>query len=267
MTDTKPVIALVLGAGSARGLAHIGVIQVLLEEDIPFDFIVGSSMGAMVGAIYASGADIYLFDKMMEYMNTGIMLDVQLPRFGFVAGKRINSFITLLTKNKSFHELQPPVMVVATDLISGQRIVFDEGPVAEAVRASISIPGVLTPVRKDGMVLVDGAVIDRLPVEVAKARGADIVIAVDVTFGPDRKVTIKNTMDVIMTALDIMQKYHFDSIGPQADILIQPAVGHIASRDFERSREAVDIGRMATLEKVAEMKEKIKNFSSKTRTD
>lgn len=267
MAKTKPLVALVLGAGSARGLAHIGVIQVLLEEDIAFDFIVGSSMGAMVGAIYASGADIYMFDKMIEHMNTGLMVDVQVPRFGFVAGKRINSFICLLTKNKTFHDLQPPVMVVATDLISGQRIVFDEGPVAEAVRASISIPGVFTPVRKDDMVLVDGAVIDRLPVEVAKDRGADIVIAVDVTFGPDKKVTINNTMDVFMTALDIMQKHHFDTIGPQADILIQPAVGHIASRDFERSREIVDIGRAATLEKVAEIKNKIEAFSTKIEND
>lgn len=261
MAEKKPIVALVLGAGSARGLAHIGVIQVLLEAGIPFDFIVGSSMGAMVGAIYASGADIYLLDKMVQTMNTGIMMDVQVPRYGFIAGKRINRFISLLTKNKNFADLQPPVKVVATDLISGQRIVFEEGPVPEAVRASISIPGVLTPVRKDGMVLVDGAVIDRLPVEVAKDMGADIIIAVDVTFGPDRKVSIKNTMDVIMTALDIMQKFHFDSIGPQADILIQPAVGHIASGDFEKSREIVDLGRAATLEKVAEIQNKIAAFA------
>jgi len=267
VAENKPVAALVLGAGSARGLAHIGVIQVLLEEGIPFDFIVGSSMGAMVGAIYASGADIYLFDKMMEHMNTGFMMDVQVPRFGFVAGKRINEFIRLLTKNKSFNELQLPVMVVATDLISGQRIVFEEGSVAEAVRASISIPGVFMPVRKDDMVLVDGAVIDRLPVEVAKARGADLIIAVDVTFGPDRKVTINNTMDVIMAALDIMQKHHFDTIGSRADILIQPKVGHIASKDFERSREIVDIGRAAALEKVAEIKNKIEAFSTKKEND
>lgn len=257
MPDARPVTALVLGAGSARGLAHIGVIQVLLEEGIPFDFIVGSSMGAMVGSIYASGADIYLLDKMIEAMNTGMMMDVQVPRYGFIAGKRINKFLSLLTKNKQFSDLKPPVMAVATDLISGERIVFDDGLVAEAVRASISVPGVLTPVKKDNMVLVDGAVIDRLPVEVAKERGAEFIIAVDVTFGPDRKVVIKNTMDVIMTSLDIMQKYHFDTFGPQADVLIQPAVGDYASRDFEKSREIIDLGRAATLEKIPEIKDKI----------
>jgi NTE family protein len=110
------------------------------------------------------------------------------------------------------------------------------------------------------MVLVDGAVIDRLPVEVARASGADIIIAVDVTFGPDKKVSIKNTLDVIMTALDIMQKLHFDLIGPQADILIQPAVGNYASQDFESSRAIVALGRTATLDKVAEIKQKINEF-------
>ncbi|HPT70025.1 MAG TPA: patatin-like phospholipase family protein, partial [Syntrophomonas sp.] len=224
MEKRKPVVGLVLGAGSARGLAHIGVLQVLKEEEIGYDFIVGSSMGAMVGAIYASGADLYMLEKMLDSMNTNMMLDVQVPRFGFVAGKRVDSFLALLTKNKNFDQLDLPVIAVATDLISGQRVILDQGPVTEAVRASISIPGVFTPVLKDDMVLVDGAVIDRLPVEVARDRGADIIIAVDVTFGPDKKVIIKNTIDVIMTSLDIMQKLHFNLCESQADILIQPAV-------------------------------------------
>jgi NTE family protein len=168
MEKRKPVVGLVLGAGSARGLAHIGVLQVLKEEHIDFDFIVGCSMGAMVGAIYASGADLYMLEKMLDCMNTNMMIDVRMPRFGFVAGKRIDGFLTLLTKNKSFDQLEPPLIAVATDLISGQRVIFDQGPVTEAVRASISIPGVFTPVLKDDMVLVDGAVIDRLPVEVAR---------------------------------------------------------------------------------------------------
>lgn len=262
MEARKPVVGLVLGAGSARGLAHIGVLQVLQEEGIQFDFIAGSSMGAMVGAIYASGADLYILDKMLDSMNANLMIDVQVPRYGFVAGKRIDSFLRLLTKNKSFAQLNPPVMVVATDLMSGQRVVLDQGSVTEAVRASIAIPGVFTPVRKDDMVLVDGAVIDRLPVEVARARGADIIIAVDVTFGPNKKVSIKNTLDIIMAALDITQKLHFDLIGPQADILIQPEVGNYSSRDFESSREIVELGRIATLAKAALIKEKINDFQS-----
>ncbi len=262
MENKQPVVGLVLGAGSARGLAHIGVLQVLKENGIDIDFIVGSSMGAMVGAIYASGADIYLLEKMLECMNTNLMIDVQVPRYGFVSGKRIDAFLTLLTKNKSFDQLDPPVVVVATDLITGEKVIFDQGVVTEAVRASISIPGVFTPVRRDDMVLVDGAVIDRLPVEVAKDRGADIIIAVDVTFGPDKKVVIKNTIDVIMTALDIMQKHHFELIGSQADILIQPAVGNFTGRDFECSKDIIALGRTATLDKIEDIKQRISNFAS-----
>ncbi|HWQ76611.1 MAG TPA: patatin-like phospholipase family protein [Syntrophomonas sp.] len=266
MEKSRPTIALVLGAGSARGLAHIGVLQVLKEAGIDCDFIVGSSMGAMVGAIYASGADLYMLEKMLDCMDTNLMIDVQVPRFGFVAGKRVDSFLALMTKNKTFEQLDPPVIAVATDLISGERVVFDQGPVREAVRASISIPGIFTPVYKDDMVLVDGAVIDRLPVEVARERGADIIIAVDVTFDPNRKIVIKNTIDVIMTALDIMQKHHFNVSSPQADVLIQPAVGNFGSRDFEKSDELITLGREATLARMEEIRQAIKDFKSGSET-
>ncbi len=256
----KPKIALVLGAGSARGLAHIGIIQVLIENHIPFDFIVGSSMGAMVGTIYASGANIYMLDKMVEYMNTRMLFDIGVPRLGFISGKRVSDFLDLVTKKRSFSELDFPVAVVATDLISGESVVIDDGKVAEAVRASISLPGIFAPVIKGDMVLVDGAVSDRLPIKVARDRGADLVIAVDVTFGTGKKTTISNTMDVILTSLDIMSKIHFDSVFTDADILIQPAVGHISPREFDKSREVVDLGRKAAQEKVEDIKLKIEAF-------
>jgi NTE family protein len=249
----KPKIALVLGAGSARGLAHIGIIQVLLENKIPFDLIVGSSMGAMVGAIYACGANIYMLDKMVENINTRMFFDIGVPRMGFIPGKRISDFLDLVTKKRNFNELDLPLAVVATDLISGESVVIEEGLVAAAVRASISLPGIFTPIIKGDMVLVDGAVSDRLPIKVARDRGADLVIAVDVTFGAGKKTEINNTMDVIMTSIDIMSKIHFDSVIPDADILIQPAVGPINPRDFNKSREVVDLGRKAAEDKVEEI--------------
>lgn len=254
----KPKIALVLGAGSARGLAHIGVLQVLKEQDISFDFIVGSSMGAMVGGIFSSGADIYLLDRMVEYMNHSILYDVNLPRQGFMAGRRISGFLELLTKHKDFQQLDPPLCVVATDLVTGERVVVEEGSVAEAIRASISIPGIFRPVRKEDRILVDGAVTDRLPVDVARECGADLIVAVDVTFCEGKRVVIRNTWDVIMTALDIMQKQQFEAAAPQADILIQPAVGGFSPRDFDRSREIVDLGRQAALDKIATIQETIR---------
>jgi len=252
-----PKVALVLGAGSARGLAHIGVLQVLLENKVPFDLIVGSSMGAMVGAIYACGADIYMLDKMVEYMNTRILFDIGVPRMGFMTGRKVNEFLNLLTKRKNFEDLELPVVVIATDLLTGARIALEQGPITEAVRASISLPGIFEPVIKEGMVLVDGAVIDRLPVQVAMERGAQVVIAVDVTYGPGKHTAINNTMDVILTSIEIMSRYHFDSVYNQADVVIQPAVGHISPKDFERSREIVDLGRKAAQVKIPEILSKI----------
>lgn len=259
----KPKIALVLGAGSARGLAHIGVLQVLEENQIPFDMIVGSSMGAMVGGIYASGVDLYMLDKMVEHMNTRMLVDLVVPNLGFIAGKRISEFLDLLTKKKDFSDLNRQLIVVATDLMSGERAILEEGSVTEAIRASISLPGIFTPVNKDGRFLVDGAVIDRLPVQVAQARGSDLVIAVDVTFGPGKKIVINTAMDVILTSLEIMGKHHFDTVLPHADILIQPEVSHINPKEFDRSREIVDLGRRAMEDKLGELKSRLKQLTSK----
>ena len=257
----KPKVALVLGAGSARGLAHIGVIQVLQENGIEIDLIAGSSMGAMVGTVYACGVDIYMLDKLIEHMNTKLLFDVGVPRLGFMSGNRINEFMDLVTKKKNFADLEMSVAVVATDLMTGNRVVLEEGAVTEAVRASIAIPGIFTPVPKGDMVLVDGAVCDRLPVDVAWEKGADLVIAVDVTFGPGKKTQINNTVDVLLTSLDIMAKHHFDFVSTSANILIQPSVGQINSKDFDRSREIVDLGRQATEARINEIKDLIASFN------
>ncbi|QGT99080.1 UPF0028 protein YchK [Candidatus Syntrophocurvum alkaliphilum] len=255
MKDKK--VALVLGAGSAKGIAHIGVMQVLQKHNINYDLIVGTSMGAMVGGLYAAGADLNIMGKMASTMNTNILYDVKVPRLGFIAGKKITDFLNLLTKNKDFSELNLPLYVVATDLLSGEKIIIDDGSVAEAIRASISIPGIFYPVKKDGMILVDGAVTSRLPVEVAREKGADLVIAVDVTFGQPKKPEITNAVDVIMASLDILQKQIFNEVSSQADILIQPSVSHLSIRDFDKASEFINFGKVAAEEKIEEIKEKL----------
>jgi NTE family protein len=257
----KPRIALVLGAGSARGLAHIGVLQVFNENGIFPDIIVGSSMGAMVGGIYACGADMVMLDKMISKIDTRTFFDVKIPRMGFVAGKKISSLLDLLTKKKQFHELDITLQMAATDLLSGQTVVLQEGSVAEAIRASISIPGVFHPVKKEGMMLVDGAITDRLPVDIALKNNADLVIAVDVTFTEDRSIEIKNVLDVIMCSLDLMQKRHFEASALNTDFLLQPKVGNFASGDFQKSAQIVEMGRQAASEQVNDILAAIKEIT------
>lgn len=251
-------VGLALGAGSARGLAHIGVLQVLVENQIPVDLIVGSSMGALVGGVYACGSDMNMLGKLVYSMDNRIFWDIGIPRMGFVGGKRITSFIQLLTKNQTFEQTSIPLVVMATDLLSGQGIAINEGYIADAVRASISIPGVFKPVKRDGMLLVDGAVSHRLPVEEARSRNCDLIIAVDVTCGEERRVAINNTIDVFLTALDIMIRDNFQLTSDKGDILIQPAVGIYSSNDFENSRRIIELGREAAEAQIDKIREAIR---------
>lgn len=207
----------------------------------------------MVGGIYGCGTDINMLAKMVENLNLNRLFDVKIPRMGFIAGDRINEFLKIITKKKAFDELILPVYMLATDLYSGRSVLLKEGAVAEAIRASISIPGVFQPVKKDNMLLVDGAVTHRVPVTVAVKLGADIIIAVDVKYGTANEVKIKNTLDVILTSIDIMQKQQDESVSAVTDVLIQPAVAAYSSWDFDKCSELIKLGREAAMAKLPEL--------------
>ncbi|MGE5380117.1 MAG: patatin-like phospholipase family protein [Methylocystaceae bacterium] len=255
---SKPKIGLVLGAGSARGFAHIGVLQVLKENNIDFDFMVGSSMGALIGAVAGTGSDLYMMGKLASNFNFNNIIDVSLPRLGFVAGRKAEQFIKLVTKNKTFADLNYPLYVVATDLLKGQPVIIEEGPLWEAIRASTSIPGVFRPWRQGETYLVDGAVTSRLPVEIAREKGADIIIAVDVIFAEGKEVKIRNTLDVIMHSIEIMERRIFENlVRDQADILIQPPLGDIFSSEFDKAEICIARGREAAVSMLPNIYEKL----------
>ncbi len=258
MKSRKPKVGLVLGAGSARGLAHIGVLQVLNEEQIPFDFIVGSSMGAIVGSIYAAGGDMYMTGKLASSLNYRSFWDYGVPGRGLMSGKRVEELLRLLTKGKCFADLSLPLGVVATDIRTGERIVIDEGPVYKAVRASLSIPGIFEPVRYGNRLLVDGAVSDRLPVGLAWDMGADLVIGVDVTFADHSDSHINSTLDVMLQALEILERQIFENlVRSRISVLVQPRLGNIKSMDFSRAKECIELGREIALENLDEMRRAI----------
>ncbi len=174
-------IGLALGGGSARGWAHVGVIKALLEADIPIHCIAGTSIGSLVGGYYASGSFLEL-EQMAEVIQWSTVLrylDVTLPRQGLVEGKKILEFLRKALKIKTIQNLQIPFCAVAADLITGDEIRIKKGNLAEAIRASVSIPGILNPYKKSNRWLVDGGLVNPVPVSAARALGADIVIAVD----------------------------------------------------------------------------------------
>jgi len=177
----RPKIGLALGSGSARGLAHLGVIRAIEDAGIEVDFIAGSSMGALIGAIYASGKlnELEASFRGFDWKKSASFFDVVLPKSGLLDGAKVSELVRAHIHHETIEMLAKPFAAVATDIVSGEEVVIRSGDVIEAVRASISVPGIFTPVRSNGHILVDGGLTNPVPVSVARAMGADIVIAVD----------------------------------------------------------------------------------------
>ncbi|MBO1510536.1 patatin-like phospholipase family protein [Metabacillus sp. BG109] len=250
MSLTKePKIGLALGSGGARGFAHLGVLKVLHDEGISIDLIAGSSMGALVGSFYASGISIDRLYQFALAFKRKYYLDFTVPKMGFIAGNRVKELIRLFTHRKTFAELDIPVAVVATDLYDGKKVIFKDGPVADAVRASIAIPGIFVPEKIDGRLLVDGGVVDRVPVSVVKEMGADIVIAVDVSH-VKRNEDITSIFDVILQSLDIMQDELVHHREIASDVMIRPHVEQYNSRAFTNIKEIIEIGEKEAIQHV-----------------
>ncbi|MDD5014206.1 MAG: patatin-like phospholipase family protein [Atribacterota bacterium] len=176
---------LALGSGSARGMAHIGVIQALEAYHIPIDMIAGTSIGSVVGSVYATGASVKQMKEAalaMKHRKSFALLDPTIPRSGLISGNRAEEILKKLAlKDKNFYDLKIPFAAVATDIKTGAKVILNQGSVIKAVRASISIPGIFTPVKYQDYYLVDGGLVDPVPADVVEKMGADIIIAVSLT--------------------------------------------------------------------------------------
>jgi NTE family protein len=255
----RPKIGLALGSGGARGFAHLGVIKVLKEEGIPIDYISGSSMGALIACFYATGLDMDRLYKISSAFKRKYYLDFTVPKMGFIAGKRVKDLIRIFTHGKRIEELNVPVAIVATDIMTGEKVVFKEGPIAEAVRASISIPGIFVPEKVNGRLLVDGGVADRIPVSVVKEMGAELIIAVDVSH-VKTNAEITSIYDVIMQSIDIMQMELVDHRMIASDVMIRPQVEKYNSRAFTNIEEIILIGEEAARQNIDKIKNMIENW-------
>ena len=245
-------VGLALSGGAARGFAHIGVLKVFEEADINIDCLAGTSMGALIGALFASGMKAKVMDRIMRAAGTVSWLDFVLPRMGLIKGEKIEQIVHLLTRRSTFEQLKIPLAVVAVDLYSGKKVVLKKGLVCRAVRASISIPGFFVPLVSDNMLLVDGGVLDRVPVEVAREMDAKIVIAVD-TGIYNRNTKFNSVLDVITRSFDIMQQEICRSQISNTDMIILPELGDIAPSQFERVGEAIDAGERAAREALPQL--------------
>ena len=255
----KPRIGLALGSGASRGLAHIGVLQVLEEHGIYPDFISGSSIGAIVGALYAAGVKPSMMEGIAKNIDVKGYYDIKVPRQGFIQGKKIEELMRLLTGDRTFDQLKIPLSITAVDLIKCETIILNQGKVYKAIRASISIPGIFVPVYDGDRVLVDGGLLERVPIRVVEEMGADIVIGVDVGFrGEHRRPN--GLLEIILQSIDVMGLEILKNRVGGDEILICPSVNSINPMDFEQVDECIYQGRKAAEEAIEKILEKIENF-------
>lgn len=212
-------VSIALGSGATRGFAHIGVIEVL-EKEFEFEAFSGCSIGALIGAFYCLGYDLTLIYKVATQIRSDILIDFKLKKNALISGKNIEEILRIFLRDKKFSDLKYPFYVVATDLIRGEQVVFKEGSLYEAVRASISIPGIFPPVKFNDTVLVDGAVVDKVPAKVLKENKHEFIIGVDVSSKSFKKEP-KNIFEIIMTTIDIMSEEIFRLKQNYIDYLIK----------------------------------------------
>ena len=255
----RPVVALVLGSGGARGYAHIGVIEVLEQQGIHPDFIVGTSAGSIVGSIYASGKTAAELHDIALNLKPNDVRDVNVSLKGFFNGQKVENYINRQVNNTPLQNLKIPMYVVATELKNGEKTVFNYGNTGQAVRASTAIPSMFVPTKIGDTEYVDGGLVSPVPVQVARDLGADIVIAVDILAQPIHTET-SNVWGLFNQNINIMQGRLAEEELKKADIVIQPDLKEKAHIFDVTGREmAIQAGVDAANEKVTDLQSAIQN--------
>jgi NTE family protein len=241
---SNPQIGIALSGGFARGIAHIGVLKVLEEENIPIHCVAGSSVGSFIGAIYCAGATAKEMEQIASRMRRRHFAHLSISRYGFFSNRRMIKFLNKILQVRSFEELQIPLAITATEIATGEGIVFRSGPLAEAVRASCAYPGVFPPVDADGRLLVDGGLAYPVPTQPLHEMGPDRIIAVHLRNrtglgGP------RNVFDIIAKSFAIAQQQNGTLWQSLADVIVEPEVRHFRYDAFERTADLVRAGETA----------------------
>jgi NTE family protein len=265
----RPRVGLALSGGAARGMAHVGVFRVLLEQNIPIDFIAGTSAGALVGGALAAGMPLEEIEEISRHMRWRDVGRVTLSRLGVQSSLRMEEFIRARFPTTRFEELRIPFAAVATDLHTGAPVVMSgEGDVAFAIRASCCIPGWYVPVTDEkGRQLVDGGLVANIPTAAARSLGADIVIAVDVNAeGAKFLGTPHSAIGILLQSMMVVQHTASMHQLQDADVVIRPRVGHIRWDELGRVHELIEAGALAarsTLERIKHLIEPLPESSAK----
>ena len=248
LSKRAPRIGLALGGGAAKGFAHVGVIAVLEEAGLRPDYLVGTSAGSLVAALYASGKSSAELQKTAMSMEEAAITDWMLPLVGrgVFRGDALGRFVNESVGGRLIEDMRIPLGVVATDLGSGQAVLFQRGDTGTAVRASSAVPAVFVPVKINGRDYVDGGLVAPVPVRYARQMGAELVIAVDISTAPEDSAT-KDTLQILLQTFSIMGKSINQHELREADIVVRPSLVGLKSADFSARQRAIDAGRAAML--------------------
>lgn len=252
----KPKIGLALGGGAARGFAHIGVVKMLEAHGIVPDYIVGTSAGAVVGALYAAGHDAFAMQKIGQQLDEKIFADWTLGGRGLLKGEALQDFINQQVGKRPLEKLNKPFAAVATDLNNGERVVFRTGDTGLAVRASAAVPGVFQPAQFRGHHYVDGGLTSPVPVQAAREMGADIVIAVDISARPEGQ-PVDSLTAIIWQTTTIMGGMIGANELKGADVVIRPKLPYVKSWDFTARNDAMLEGERAALAALPTLRQKL----------
>jgi NTE family protein len=285
----KLKVGLALGGGGARGLAHIGVLKVLERENIPIDLITGTSMGAIIGGVYALKKDIsavekiaqkyskisefnidfsfsekerkdkpFFLKKMSDFLKKGYILNLELRRKYINDGEGIKKIIKDLVGDKTFTDTKIPFAAVAADLVKGEKVILDQGILFDALLASASIPGMFPPVILGKKILVDGGIVDVVPIEAAQSLGANFVIAVNMSQAIKKRVEFNNAVEIFFRSDSITSAELRKLQLSYADIVITPKVGRFHWSDFSKPEQCIREGEIAAQNIILELKKKLK---------
>ena len=256
-----PRIGLARGGGAARGFAHIGVIQVLEENGIRPDLVAGTSAGSLVAALYAAGKSGAELGALAEKMDETAFTDWSYPGRGLIRGEALAKYVREQTGGRRIEQMRMPLGIVATDLDSGEPILFQLGDPGVAVRASSAVPAMFQPVRIGTREYVDGGLVAPVPVHFARQMGADLVIAVDISAAPDGNAT-GDAMRMLLQTFAIMGRSINNFELRDADVLLRPKLSHVSGADFAARKRSLQAGRDAAQAQLALLRERI---AAKTR--
>ena len=251
-----PRIGLALGGGAARGFAHIGVIQVLEEQGIRPDLVVGTSAGSLVAALWASGKSGVELGSLAESMDESALTDWMYPGRGLLRGEGLARYVREHTDGRQIEAMKIPLGIVATDLASGEAILFQRGDPGVAVRASSAVPAVFQPVRIGTREYVDGGLVAPVPVQFARQMGAELVIAVDISAATEGQPT-GDALKMLLQTFAIMGRNLGQYQLREADIVMRPKLQGVSGADFGARRLSVLAGREAALTALADLRSRI----------